>query len=91
MIKEGRTVALCDEDGTEVQGDLPTTGGQATLSLADGTYTITVQNIPGVELPVSGGIGTRLFYLIGGILLIVGGTGAAAGIPNFDRRRRKTS
>lgn len=91
VIKEGRTVALCDEDGTEVQGDLPTTGGQATLSLADGTYTITVQNIPGVELPVSGGIGTRLFYLIGGILLIVGGTGAAAGIPNFDRRRRKTS
>lgn len=34
------------------------------------TMTITVENVSGVELPETGGIGTTIFYILGGILLV---------------------
>ena len=43
----------------------------------DGTeehpYLVVIPNSAGVELPNSGGIGTRLFYIVGGLLTIGAG------------------
>ena|GEM_PF-3371222 len=36
-------------------------------------YTYSVQNNPGVSLPSTGGVGTRLFYMLGSILLTCAG------------------
>ena len=36
-------------------------------------YTATVQNEFGTELPMTGGIGTVIFYVLGSILVIGGG------------------
>ncbi|MDO5139058.1 MAG: prealbumin-like fold domain-containing protein [Oscillospiraceae bacterium] len=58
--------------------------GKATLSAeqtANGqTIVITVRNEPGVELPSSGGPGTKMIYLLGGIL-------TAASLLLFIRKR----
>jgi fimbrial isopeptide formation D2 family protein/LPXTG-motif cell wall-anchored protein len=40
----------------------------ATLD-TDGTYDVTIQNRQGVTLPSTGGIGTKLFYIFGSILV----------------------
>ncbi|MEE0110873.1 MAG: SpaA isopeptide-forming pilin-related protein [Oscillospiraceae bacterium] len=36
----------------------------------DHTHNITVQNLPGVEMPETGGMGTTVFYVAGGILVL---------------------
>ena len=36
----------------------------------DGTVSTTIQNISGTALPSTGGIGTTIFYIVGGILII---------------------
>lgn len=36
----------------------------------DHTHNITVQNLPGVEMPETGGMGTSVFYIAGGILVL---------------------
>ena len=52
-------------------------GGEAKeyseVSLADDNTTIIVRNTPGVELPSTGGIGTRLFTAIGAMLTMTAG------------------
>ena len=51
----------------------------------DGTidaYTVTVANNPGAELPSTGGPGTRLIYILGGMMT------AAAGLLLLHRRKR---
>ncbi|MFR5875100.1 MAG: SpaA isopeptide-forming pilin-related protein [Eubacterium sp.] len=45
------------------------------------TYTVTIPNSPGYELPETGGIGTVIFYVIGGVLV------AGAVIVLITRRR----
>lgn len=58
-----------------ISSTLPTTGGTASYTVtADGAtttdYTVRVENKAGVELPSTGGIGTTLFYVIGGGLMV---------------------
>lgn len=65
-------VTLTDEAGTGIN--------QNENASVDGT-TITVKNIPGAELPQSGGPGTTWLYIIGSILLL------GCGITLVARRR----
>ncbi len=53
--------------------------------VSETVYTIKVQNSAGVELPQTGGPGTGLFTMIGGILT----AGAGAILASASRRRRK--
>ena len=46
-----------------------------------GTFTITIENNKGTELPSTGGIGTTIFYVVGAILVI------GAGVVLITRRR----
>ena len=41
--------------------------------LADGTVGVTVENNQGATLPETGGMGTTLFYIIGGLLVVGAG------------------
>ena len=77
---------------------ITSTNGKVTASLnnapltcikvkdADGhdVWEITVYNSPGIELPVTGGSGTCLIYLLGGLMV----TFAAAALL-IKRRRRE--
>ena len=53
---------------------------------ADGhdVWEITVYNSPGIELPSTGGVGTHLIYLLGGLM-----TAFAAAALLIKRRRRE--
>lgn len=46
-----------------------TTPGSMTVDVATATVTITIDNFKGDVLPSTGGIGTTLFYLIGGLMV----------------------
>ena len=46
-----------------------------TGDVADGLLDISVKNNPGTVLPTTGGIGTTIFYIVGGVLVL--GAGAA--------------
>lgn len=76
-INTDRTVELTKEDGTTGNDN-----SQASISHNEaGVYAITVKNTPGVELPHTGGHGTGLFTLLGGILVL------GAGALLFRRKR----
>lgn len=49
-----------------------------------GMVSITVENVPGSALPETGGIGTTIFYVVGGILVI------GAGVILIARRRTRS-
>lgn len=66
-----------DENGTVISGDTLT----FTAVLASGTVTTDVVNQSGVELPSTGGIGTKIFYTVGAILMI------AAAVLLITRKR----
>ena len=54
--------------------DLKADGGEAltlTVTKADGSMNATVINHSGVQLPETGGIGTTIFYVVGGVLVVV--------------------
>lgn len=58
-----------------ISSTLPTTGGTASYTVtADGAtttdYTVRVENKAGTVLPSTGGMGTTLFYVIGGGLMV---------------------
>jgi LPXTG-motif cell wall-anchored protein len=78
---ENGAVTLTNETGTP-----GSTNPQAAL---DGDnvngYTLTIKNIPGAELPYTGGPGTRLIYLFGALLMAISGTGFM-----LKRRREKS-
>ena len=56
------TVEGAEEEPTQVEGDR-----------ADGTVGVTVKNNQGATLPETGGMGTTLFYIIGGLLVVGAG------------------
>jgi len=49
---------------------LTLTGGTFTGDLNAGTLTASVENKPGAVLPGTGGMGTTIFYIVGGILVL---------------------
>ena len=46
-----------------------------------GTFTVTIENNKGTELPSTGGIGTTIFYIVGAVLVL------GAGVVMITRRR----
>ena len=52
------------KDGESVNIDL------GTVDLTAGSITTTVVNKSGSKLPSTGGIGTTIFYVVGGILVV---------------------
>ena len=75
-----RTVILTDENG-----DTPPSNTHAELTGPDesGVYTIVVTNTPGEPLPMTGGIGTTIFYVFGSILVL------GCGVVLVVRRRMR--
>lgn len=68
---------LLDEDVTVTingEGTVSSTYGQQTLN-----GTVVVRNIPGAKLPSTGGIGTTIFYALGGTLVLAAGVYFCAG------------
>lgn len=55
-------LVVVDKDGNEIT--------EFTIDLTKGTVSTNIVNLSGVELPSTGGIGTKIFYTIGAILMI---------------------
>lgn len=55
------------------------------LGVANGVFETTIKNTKGTLLPSTGGIGTRIFYIVGGILMV------SAGIVLITKARFKKS
>lgn len=71
-------------DGTEIisgEGD----GFTFTATVANGTVATDMVNTTGLELPSTGGMGTTLFYVIGGILVV------GAGVLLITKKRMNTN
>ncbi len=67
---------------TELSGGNELFSGNAgSVSLTDGTLTTMIINATGIILPSTGGIGTTIFYILGGILIV-------AGVAYFIVRRK---
>ena len=82
VIKKGRSVKLCKEDGTGEADEIgPAKLSQSKLSQSEGVYTITIKNSFVAALPITGGPGTRLFTILGNILIL------GAGVLLWRRRR----
>lgn len=84
------TCALPDAEnvvaGTEkAQWSITTTTPGVTFTPGDGddlgTFTLTIDNNKGTELPSTGGIGTKIFYTMGAVLVI------GAGVVLVSRKR----
>ena len=72
--------------GENAFGGNATTGDiQFTATTTDGTLSTNVVNKSGVTLPSTGGVGTTMFYAIGGVLM------AGAGILLVTRKRMEES
>ena len=54
------------------------------VTITDADAEIAVDNYTGLELPETGGIGTRIFYIVGGLLII-------AGVAYFIVRRKASA
>ena len=76
-IDQSGKASLTDESGTG-------SNSNPEASISNNRKTITVKNIPGTALPVTGGSGTALFYVLGSILIVIGAAGLII-------RRRKMS
>lgn len=60
-----------DKDGNLVDvEEKPAEGSEETYTFSANVTPIVVQNKAGVELPSTGGIGTTIFYIVGGVLLV---------------------
>ena len=74
-------VATRQTDGSFVY----TYNGDASVSVNGNVYTITIGNNKGIRLPGTGGIGTRIFYIGGGALILI----AVAGLIIFKAAGKK--
>lgn len=73
-----KNLVVNDKNGNQISGENLT----FTVSKNDGSATTTIVNKKGSVLPSTGGIGTTIFYVIGGILMV------GAGVILVSRRRR---
>ena len=69
---------------TMLSGNVTTGTITFTPNPTDGSLTTNVENKKGPELPKTGGIGTTIFYVVGGILVI------GAGILLITKKRMNT-
>ena len=63
------SLSIVDLDGNSLDPQTAVSNAM-TASLTDGTITTDVINQKGVVLPSTGGIGTTIFYVIGGVLVV---------------------
>ncbi len=66
---------------TDALTDIELTVDGSTTSATDGTVSLTIENSQGVTLPETGGIGTTIFYIVGGTLVL------GAGIVLITKKR----
>lgn len=62
------SVQIVDEDKEPIAN--PETGG-FTIDLGEGSMSANIENKSGPELPSTGGIGTTIFYVVGGSLMVI--------------------
>ena len=55
---------------TETSSSHTVTGSELNLNVLEGTAITNVTNHKGTELPSTGGIGTTIFYILGGLLVV---------------------
>ena len=70
-IQNDRTVKLCDRDGNNITVD-----SNSVVQLSGNKtkgYTITVKNTPGAALPRTGGPGTKIFTILGSLMIMFAG------------------
>ena len=67
VTAEGVTAAPTWNSGSSSDQSVAVTG-----DMTNG-YIVTVQNVSGVSLPYAGGIGTTIFYVTGGVLVLLAG------------------
>jgi fimbrial isopeptide formation D2 family protein/LPXTG-motif cell wall-anchored protein len=68
FVADNRTVYLTTLTGNRVSGDIDINSNQETA--AEDTITNYIFNNAGSTLPSTGGIGTTIFYVVGGLLVI---------------------
>lgn len=59
-----------DPQLTSLNGNVTTGEITFTSNVSNGSLTTAVVNLTGIELPETGGMGTTIFYIIGGVLVI---------------------
>ena len=64
---------ISDHNLTNLTGSADSNVGTGTVD--DGKLAVNIENNPGTLLPTTGGIGTTIFYIVGGVLVL--GAGAA--------------
>ena len=67
--------------GAKVDGENATANPAEGWTLNGFVYSTDVTNYAGVQLPSTGGIGTTIFYVVGGVLV------AAAGVLLITKKR----
>jgi LPXTG-motif cell wall-anchored protein len=69
LLKDPITVTITS-NVTTTDATFAWTGSDNVTNKSDGTFTFNVANNSGTELPSTGGIGTTIFYIVGGLLLV---------------------
>jgi LPXTG-motif cell wall-anchored protein len=75
---ENGTLKITNLNGKKLTGEIT-----FNAEIADGSLTTNVENRAGSELPSTGGTGTKLFYILGGLLA------AGAAVLLVTKRRMK--
>ena len=78
LLKDSITITITADPDMEnanwtVNAQVGDNDAQTLTAGADNLFSLTVQNNSGTELPSTGGMGTTLFYILGGLLVVGAG------------------